>query len=498
MILTQHELLAARDTQIEHLKLVIIQLRRMQFGRKSEKITRQIEQLELQLEDLETRRAENAPLIEKIFPKFQEETSKPARRPLPEHLSRETRTISPRQEACPDCGGKLKHLGEDVSEILEYVPASFKVIRQVRTKLSCTCCDRIVEEPAPSRPIDRGLAGPGLLAHVLVSKYSDHLPLYRQAEIYERLGVELERSTMAGWVGGASRTLAPLVEAVKQHVLATDKLHGDDTPIPVLAPGNGSTKTARLWTYVRDDRPAGDTAAPAVWFAYSADRKGDHPRQHLKGFQGILQADSYAGFNRLFDDGSIQHAGCMAHVRRKFYDLYEAHKSPVAEEALRRIGELYEIEGTIRGKPPDERRAVRQQRALPLLESLHEWMEATLAKIMLKSDVASAIRYALGHWSALVRYAGDGRIEIDNNAAERALRAVALGRKNYLFVGSNEGGNRAAAVYTLIGTAKLNGIDPEAYLRHVLERIADHPFKRIAELLPWNVRLDETPPSPED
>lgn len=498
MILAQHELLAARDTQIEHLKLVIIQLRRMQFGRKSEKITRQIEQLELQLEELETRRAESAPLLEKTFPKIPEEASKPARRPLPEHLPRETRTITPEQEACPGCGGKLKHLGEDVSEILEYVPASFKVIRQVRTKLCCTGCDRIVEEPAPSRPIDRGLAGPGLLAHVLVSKYSDHLPLYRQAEIYERLGVELERSTMAGWVGGASRTLAPLVEAVKQHVLATDKLHGDDTPIPVLAPGNGSTKTARLWTYVRDDRPAGGTAAPAVWFAYSADRKGDHPQQHLKGFQGILQADSYAGFNRLFEDGSIQHAGCMAHVRRKFYDLYEAHKSPVAAEALRRIGELYEIEEAIRGKPPDERREVRQQRARPLLESLHEWLEATLTRIMQKSDVASAIRYALGHWSALVRYVGDGRIEIDNNAAERALRAVALGRKNYLFVGSNEGGNRAAAIYTLIGTAKLNGIDPEAYLRHVLERIADHPIKRIAELLPWNVRLDETPPSPED
>ena len=257
MILAQHELLAARDTQIEHLKLVIIQLRRMQFGRKSEKITRQIEQLELQLEDLETRRAENAPLIEKTFQKSPEETSKPARRPLPEHLPRETRTITPKQVACPGCGGKLKHLGEDVSEILEYVPARFKVIRQVRTKLCCTGCDRIVEEPAPSRAIDRGLAGPGLLAHVLVSKYSDHLPLYRQAEIYERLGVELERSTMAGWVGGASRTLAPLVEAVKQHVLATVKLHGDDTPIPVLAPGNGSTKTARLWTYVRDDRPAG-------------------------------------------------------------------------------------------------------------------------------------------------------------------------------------------------------------------------------------------------
>ena len=445
MILSQYELLQARDAQIEHLTLLIIQLRRMQFGRKSEKLDRKIEQLELQLEDLETRRAESAPLLEKLLPQAAEEQSKPARRPLPEHLPRETRTIAPKQEACPDCGGALKHLGEDVSEILEYVPATFKVIRQVRTKLSCSCCDRIVQEPAPSRPIDRGLAGPGLLAHVLVSKFADHLPLYRQSEIYERSGIELERSTLAGWVGGASSVLAPLVETVKRHVLDTAKLHGDDTPVPVLAPGNGSTKTARLWTYVRDDRPAGDTAAPAVWFAYSADRKGDHPQQHLKHFRGILQADGYAGFNRLYEEGVIQPAGCMAHVRRKFYDLYEAHKSPVAEEALQRIGDLYKIEKTIRGKPPDERREVRQQHARPLLDSMHEWLETTLTKIMQKSDVASAIRYALGHWPALVRFCDDGRIEIDNNAAERALRAIALGRKNYLFVGSNEGGNRAAA-----------------------------------------------------
>jgi transposase len=484
---SQREQLLARDTQIEHLKLLIIQLRRMQFGRKSEKLDRKIEQLELQLEDLEARRAEVSMPV--VAVPAAEPAKPPVRRALPEHLPRETRTIPPGNDACPDCGSRLRHLGEDSSEMLEYVPASFKVIRVVRQKMSCSNCERIVQAPAPSRPIDRCLAGPGLLAHVVVSKFADHLPLYRQSGIYERSGIELDRSTLADWVGGASRVLAPLVEAVRRHVMASDKLHGDDTPVPVLAPGNGTTKTARLWTYVRDDRPSGDTAAPAVWFAYSADRKGDHPQQHLKSFRGILQADGYAGFNRLYEEGRIEEAACWAHVRRKFYDLYQAHKSPIAAEALARIAALYAIEAGIRGRPPDERRWIRNERSRPLLDAMHEWLQATLSKLSRKSDVASAIGYALGRWPALMRYSDDGRIEIDNNPAERALRAVALGRKNYLFAGSNSGGERAAAMYTLIGTAKLNGLDPEAYLRHVLDRIADHPINRIDDLLPWNADL---------
>lgn len=486
LILAQQEELASRDTEIENLKLLVLKLKRLQFGQKSEKLDKQIEQLELRLEDLEANQTAHA-----SFPSTatRRPVSKPARKPLPEHLPREIETYAPRQECCPDCGAALRLLGEDVSEVLEYVPAQFKVIRQVRPKLSCSGCERIVQEPAPSRPIERGLAGPALLAHVLVSKYAHHLPLYRQAEIYEREGVELERSTLADWVGGTSRVLAPLVEAIRRYVLEGAKLHGDDIPVPVLAPGNGKTKTGRLWTYVRDDRPAGDTTAPAVWFAYSPDRKGGHPQQHLSGFTGTLQADGYAGFQRLYEGGQIQEAACWAHVRRKFFDLNQAHASPIASEALSRIGQMYGIESEIRGRSPDGRLQVRQARTRPLLEQMYRWLHTMSAKLSRKSAVAVAIHYALSRWAALARFCEDGRLEMDNNAAERALRTVAIGRKNYLFAGADSGGERAAAMYSLIGSAKLNGVDPEAYLRHVLSRIADHPINRISELLPWNVAL---------
>jgi len=495
MIVAQHEQLQAhieqllsRDHEIQHLKLLIAKLQRMQFGRRSEKVERQIEQLELKLEELEASRAECAPAVEQpTAASTPAVVSKPARRPLPEHLPRQIETHTPAEQSCPQCGGTLARLGEDVSEMLEYVPASFKVIRHVRPKLSCTACDVIVQAPAPSRPIERGLAGPGLLAHVLTAKYCDHLPLHRQNAIYAREGVDLEDSTLADWVGASSRLVQPLVEALRRYVLGGNKLHADDTPVPVLAPGNGKTKTGRLWTYVRDDRPAGDTAAPAVWFSYSPDRKGEHPQQHLRDFTGTLQADAYAGFNQLYENGRIQEAACWAHVRRKFYELMEAHKSPIATEAVERIAALYAIESEIRGRAPDERRQVRQARSRPLLDAMHDWLEDSLAKLSKKSDTSSAIRYALALWDALVRFCDDGRIEIDNNAAERALRCVAIGRKNYLFAGSDRGGERAATFYSLIGTAKLNGFDPEAYLRDVLTRIADYPVNRIAELLPWNI-----------
>ena len=322
---------------------------------------------------------------------------------------------------------------------------------------------------------------------MLVSKYCDHLPLYRQSQIYARAGVELDRSTLAEGVGESSRLLAPLVEALRRHVMAANKLHADDTPVPALAPGLGKTKTGRLWTYVRDDRPAGDSTPAAVWFAYSADRKGEHPQSHLRNFTDTLQADAYAGFEQIYEAGRIQEAACWAHVWRKFYDLEVAHKSSVAAEALERIAGLYAIEKEIRGRPADERREIRNRRSRPLLESLKQWLEETLGKLSRKSDTAMAVRYALGRWEALLRLCDDGRIEIDNNASERALRVVAPGRKNFLFAGSDGGGESAAAIYSLLGSAKLNGIDPESYLRNVLSRIADHPIKRIDELLPWNL-----------
>ena len=484
--------LLSRQVEIQALKLQIAQLRRMKFGRSSERLDEQIGQLELKLEELETQEA-TLPIPPALD---SPPHAKPVRRPLPEHLPRVKVTHEPASTCtCAQCGGALRLLGEDVCEMLEYIPEHWKVLRHVRPKYSCADCQTIMQAAAPSRPIERGLAGPGLLAHVLVSKYCDHLPLYRQSQIYAREGVEIDRSTLADWVGGTSALMQPLLDALGEYVLAGEKLHADDTPVPVLAPGTGKTKTARLWTYVRDDRPAGSTDPPAVYFRYSPDRKGKHPSEHLRDYRGILQADGYAGFNGLYDraDHPLTEAACWAHARRKFYEIYESIHSPIAHEALQRIGAFYEIEGQIRGRPPEERRRVREDKTAPLLADFHRWLLATVRQLSKKSELSGAIHYALARWDALCRFCHDGRIEIDNNAAERSIRAVALGRKNYLFAGADCGGERAAAIYSLVGTAKLNGLDPEAYLRFVLERIADYPINRVNELLPWSVQNELVP-----
>jgi transposase len=489
--------LMAKALEIEKLKLQIARLRRQQYGRSSEKMARELEQFELRLEELEAEEAAGpaapTPGDEAQTP-IPAKSGKSGRRPLPAHLPRHEIVHEPGC-ACPTCGGVLRKVGEDVTEILDYLPGRFQVIRHVRPAFSCRQCESMAQAPMPSLPIERGRPGAGLLAHVLVGKYCDHLPLYRQSGIYARDGVDLDRATLADWVGKAAWLLSPLVEAVAGHVMVAEKLHADDTPVPVLAPGTGKTKTGRLWVYLRDERPYGGPAPPAVVYRYSPDRKGEHPRAHLASFRGFLQADGYAGFAPLYESQGGQAAAmtevaCWAHVRRKIYDVHLATKSPIAAEALERIGRLFEVEREVNGLAPEARRKIRQARARPVIDDLAAFLEGSLPKLSGKGELAGAMRYARGRWEALARYLDDGRLEISNNAAERAIRPLALGRKNYMFAGSDAGGERAAAIYTLVETAKLNRLDPEAYLRDILGRIADHPINKIAELLPWNIAKD--------
>jgi transposase len=473
--------LQARDLLIEKLKLQLANLRRHRFGAKSEALDHIIDQLELALEEAEIAASRKRHDTRCVEP---EPKGQPKRKPLPDHLPREDVVLSP-GETCEQCGGALRHLGEDVSETLEFVPGRFKVIRTVRPKLSCRCCETIHQASVPSMPIERGRPGPGLLAHVLVSKYADHLPLYRQSQIYRRDGVHLERSTLSDWVGRSAGLLEPLADVIGAHVLAGSAIHADDTPVNVLAPGTGKTNTGRLWVYLRDERDWSGSAPPAAFYRFTPDRKGRWPQDHLKNFHGWLHADGYAGFEELYRTGSLKEVACLAHIRRKFFDIHAAQGSGIAKEALERIADLYRIEATIRGDPPDRRKAVRQDHAAPLIDDLEAWLQAQLTQISGKSALAGAIRYGLTRLKRLRPYLEDGRLSIDNNAAERGMRAIAVGRKNYLFMGSDGGGKSAAVAYTLIETAKLNGVDPQAWLTDTLARIADHKINRIDELLPW-------------
>ena len=477
----------AAQAEIAKLRFQLARYRRAEFGRSSEKLAREAEQLELAIESLESDQAErlatSSPIAAAI--KSAIEAQKPARRALPEHLPRDD-MFHPGPCTCPTCGGVLRRISEEITETLDYVPGRFKVVRHICEKLSCRACDTVVAAPAPDHAIARGRAGAGFLAHILVSKYDDHLPLYRQAEIFAREGVKLETSTLSGWVGATAAALNPLIEALTTEVMTSDTLHVDDTPVPVLAPGTGKTKTGRLWTYVRDERPFAGIRPPAALFFYSPDRKGKHPREHLKEFRGTIHADGYAGFNELFAGNRIVEAACWAHARRKFFEVHAANGSPIAQEALERISQLYAVEETIKGLLPDQRRRERQRRSKPVAAALAAWADETRRKLSLKSELAAAFRYMRARWAALNRCFDDGRLALDNNPAERALRCVAIGRKNYLFAGSNAGGRRAAAMYSLIESAKLNGVNPQHYLADVLTRIADHPARRIDQLLPWN------------
>ncbi|MBI1360278.1 MAG: IS66 family transposase [Alphaproteobacteria bacterium] len=471
---------AHRDGEID-LQALIKQLQRMQFGKRSEQLDP--DQLLLALEDLDAdiARIEESGPVAKADP-----PSPPSRKALPDHLPRETLVLDVGSGACPGCGGEVHSIGESVSEMLDWVPAQLKVLRISRPKYACRACNHILQAPAPERLIAGGLATPGLIAQVLVAKYCDHTPLYRQSKIFARHGVELSRSTLAGWVGGAAWWLEALHRRLSEHVFASDILFADDTPVPVLDPGRGRTKTGRLWAYAREQRGWSGPEPPAAVFIYAPDRKAERPEAHLGRFRGVLQVDGYAGFERLAAGGRIALAACWAHTRRKFYELAEAEAAPLALEALRRIAALYAVEDLARGQSPAHRLAARRARSKPIVDALHVWLKAELLRLPVRGKLAEAMRYALARWEGLTRFLDDGCVELDTNPVERAIRPVALGRKNHLFAGSDGGGERWAIIGSLVETAKLNDVEPYAWLKDVLMRmVAGRPANRLDELLPW-------------
>jgi transposase len=476
-----------RDDEIDRLKRIIKQFQKGQFGRRSEQLDP--DQMALGLEDLD---ADQARETEKHSDHLADEADRVAdtgerHTKLPDHLERTDVLLDIDGDGCLGCGGGLHPIGETTSEMLDWIPARLRVVRIRRPRYGCRSCGTIYQAPAPERPIAKGRATPGLLAQVLVSKYSDHTPLYRQTQIFARQGVDLSRSTLASWVGGACWWLEPLQVRLAEHVFASTKLFADDTPIGVLDPGRGRTRTGRLWVYVRDDRPWAGADPPAAVYFYSPDRKAERPADHLSRFEGILQVDGYAGFETLANGGRVELAACWAHARRKFYDFHQATGSPIAKEVLSRIATLYAIEKRVRGRSANERQTERQTRSKPVIDTLKPWLEDQLRRVPPRGGLADAIRYTLVRWTALTRFLDDGRIELDNNPVERAIRPIALGRKNHLFAGSDGGAERWATVCSLIETAKLNGVEPYAYLKDVLERMTNgHTMSQIDDLLPWN------------
>lgn len=493
--------LYAKTLHIEKLKVQLAALRRARFGQSSEKLDRQIEQLELIIGDLEEGEAESeARSAPTVVPRPAREPRQGNRKPLPGHLPREV-VAHPGVCACPACGSKrLRKIDDDAREVLEYVPSHFKVVVHVRPKLSCRDCETITQPPMPMLPIERGRPGAGLVSHVIISKYCDHNPLNRQSDIYAREGVDLDRSTMAGWVGKMAWLLKPLAEEIGDYARAGPSVHADDTPIPVLDPGKGKTKTGHLWVVVRDEKPWGSSNPPAAYYRYSPDRKGEHAHALLAPCRGYLHADGYAGFGKLYQpdaegNTTLLEVACWAHARRGIFEDHAKTKSGIAMAALERIGALFAIEREINAQSADIRLAVRQDRSVPLLEELKAFLETNLERVSRKGDLAKAFRYCLKRWTALSRFALDGRLEMSNNAAERAIRPLTLGRRNWTFLGSDTGGIRAAVFFTIIQSAKLNGLNPEAYLTDVIGRIADHPAKHIDQLLPWNWAPKTTPGS---
>lgn len=477
--------LAARDTLIETLRFQLAQLRRLTFGQSSEKLSLQIEQLELALEELEGE-AELADVGKAASNTV--ERAAPVRS-LPEHLPREERRIEPEAGSCscPDCGGTLRPLGQDSDEMLDALPVQWRVIRTVRPKYSCRVCEKIVQAPAPVKAIARGKATFGTLAHVIVSKFDHHLPLYRQAEMMAAQGIDIDRSTLAGWAGQAAHLLDPIVTRIREEGLKASKIHADDTPVPMLVPGKGKTAQARLWTYVVDDRASGSTGPALVWYRFTPDRSGIHPQTELKEFTGLLQADGYAGYDKLYVGNQIREVACWAHFRRKIFENHQTSPTPLTTDLLERIAGLYRVEDDVRGAPPDVRRQHRQGHSKPQIDALRSVIDDALRRLSSKSNMAKALAYGRKRWDALTRFLDEGTAEIDNNIAERSIRGIAVGRKNWLFAGSKAGGERAAAIYSVIETCKLNGIEPQAYIAETLEKIAGNwPASRWDELMPWN------------